>query len=112
MKKLLSILILSLLVAAPFSADAQRVKRTKTEKQKQAQIEKKGDNRAQLEGELSQKQEHHLAIQDKNTRKRMKANQKKQRRIHKASLSLFIVGGFVKNEGVKPLTTNTLHLDV
>lgn len=81
MKKILSILILLLLVAAPFSADAQRVKRTKTEKQKQAQVEKKGDNRAQLEGELAQKQEHHLAIQDKQTRKRMKANQKKQRRI-------------------------------
>lgn len=89
MKKVFSIIVLLSLILAPFNADAQRVKRTKTKKQKQEQIDKSGENRAKLESELSEKQEHHIAIQDKSTRKRMKANQKRQRRMSKGKAEPF-----------------------
>lgn len=100
MKRILKLLFFSTAIVfftlSSQAVSAQRVKRTKTDKQRKEQIDKEGENRARMEEDLSKKQQHHYDIQDKATRKRMKANQKRQQRINSGKQAPFYKRWFRK----------------
>ena len=75
----LILLLFALGLSTP--VDAQRRARKETKKSMKDQAERKAERKAALYGEYKQKENKHLEMQDKSTRKRMKANRKRQQRM-------------------------------
>jgi len=64
----------------PLTMHGQKEKKRKSRKSQQEQVGKKETDRSQKEGQLIKHREHHLEIQDKKVRKRMKRNERQRRR--------------------------------
>ena len=78
MKKILvSILMIAMSVVA---YDGAAQKKRSSKKQQKAQVEKKESDRAQKESQLKDHRQHHLDIQSKKVRKRMKRNERRRRK--------------------------------
>jgi hypothetical protein len=72
-----------LLVFVPTIAFTQGRKEKKPRKPKQENAQPAANNRAESESKLGAHRKHHLDIQDKATRKRMKRNERNRRRANK-----------------------------
>lgn len=75
--------VLLLLVFIPVIAFSQGRKDKKARKPKQENAQPVANNRAESESKLFAHRKHHLDIQDKATRKRMKRNERNRRRAMK-----------------------------
>ncbi|MCB0760731.1 MAG: hypothetical protein KDC12_04340 [Flavobacteriales bacterium] len=81
MKNLIRI-VLIVLISLPLVGQAQKDSRS-TRKQRKAQVEQQGENRAEIQNNYNNSKKHHLGNQDKSTRKRMKRTNKKTKRLDK-----------------------------
>ncbi len=75
--------LLFVLLFIPVVASGQKRKEKKPRKAKQENVEVPANNKAESESKLAKHRNHHLEIQDKATRKRMKRNERNRRRANK-----------------------------
>lgn len=81
MTRRLLVLLLAIFLGTGVPAEAQRRAKKETKKSMKEQSERKADNKAKIFNEYKSKEEKHFEIQDRATRKRMKANRKRQKRL-------------------------------
>ncbi len=72
-----------MLLLVPAVAMGQKKKNRKPRKAKQENVQAPANNKAESESKLAKHRNHHLEIQDKATRKRMKRNERNRRRANK-----------------------------
>lgn len=74
-----------ILLAVPLVAGAQKrpPKQKSSRKQAKEQVDKKATRKAELTQKLNKAQAHHLEIQDKKTRKRMRKNARMRKKAQK-----------------------------
>lgn len=93
------ILILASALLVADSALAQRKDKSQTPKEAakdQAQLRKEREDK--INAELTAKEKGHVSIQDKATRKRMKANRKRSKRIEKGKTVPFYKRWFMRRK--------------
>ncbi len=80
MKAWIKIALLIALSISYLNADAQREKRQSTRKQMKEQMKSQDSSRSEIEGNYSKDKNKHYEIQDKSTKKRMRANRKRAKK--------------------------------
>ena len=85
MKRLLNILLITVLLVGANDALAQKVKRQSTKKQMKEQANNKASAQAEIEDRYSKNKDRHSKIQGKKTQKRMKRNRREVHRRYKGT---------------------------
>lgn len=87
MKKILVFILM--ITMSLLAVDGMAQKKRSSKKQQKAQVEKKESDRAQKESQLKDHQKHHLDIQSKSVRKRMKRNERARRKARQGKKEPF-----------------------
>lgn len=81
------VVLIFMAILMPFALQAQRDKSQNPKKQMKEQHEAKQARVDKFNSEMKAREEHHVAIQDKKTRKRMKKTRKKSERMARRGTS-------------------------